>query len=395
MRIVLISLMIAVAVALIGCSSDSEEPTTQSAQDQAEQQSRPAPTEPEAASGSTAETSADQESSEAKPEQSADDEPTPAQQRDQAAAQTEQQTQQTQKAQQTQQAKPSRQPQQIQQEQVPEGTRIVSLFGDITEILYALGVEDFIVGVDVSSVYPEAAQDLPDVGFAGALNAEGILGLAPTIVIGGGIVAPGPVGVLEQLEQAGVEVLVLPELVGLDSPAIKIRTIGTAIGIPQRAEALALEVEQAIELAKPTPDPDGEEIELKVLFVYLRRGGIQLVSGAGREAETIITASGGVDAGAAIGIEGWQPLSPEALLSINPDVYLVMQLGYDAVGGVEGMLAIPGMAETEAGKHSRVIVMEDILLLGFGPRMAETIVQLRDYLDEVRASLTDSSGANE
>ena len=402
MRILLISLMIAVAVALIGCSSDSGEPSTQATQDQVEQdlveqQSRPAPSESEpqsqdqseVASEPTAITSADPESGAAEPEQSADDEPAPAQQRDQAATQTEQQ------AQQAQQAQPSQQPQQNQQEQVPAGTRIVSLFGDITEILYALGVEDFIVGVDVSSVYPEAAQDLPDVGFAGALNAEGILALSPTIVIGGGIVAPGPVGVLEQLEQAGVEVLVLPELVGLDSPAIKIRTIGAAIGIPQRAEALALEVEQAIELAKPKPDPDSEVIELKVLFVYLRRGGIQLVSGAGREAETIITASGGVDAGAAIGIEGWQPLSPEALLAINPDVYLVMQLGYDAVGGIEGMLAIPGMAETEAGKHRRVIVMEDILLLGFGPRMAETIVQLRDYLDEVRASLTDSSGANE
>ena len=400
MRIVFISLMIAVAVALIGCSSDSGEPTTQTTQDQVAQQSRPAPSESEpqpqdqseAASEPIAEASTDQGSSEAVPEQSADDEPAPAQQRDQAAAQTEQQAQM---AQQTQQGQQSQQTRQNQQEQVPEGTRIVSLFGDITEILYALGVEDFIVGVDVSSVYPEAAQDLPDVGFAGALNAEGILGLSPTIVIGGGIVAPGPVGVLEQLEQAGVEVLVLPELVGLDSPAIKIRAIGAAIGVPQRAEALAQEVEQAIELAKPKPDPDGEAIELKVLFVYLRRGGIQLVSGAGREAETIITASGGVDAGAAIGIEGWQPLSPEALLAINPDVYLVMQLGYDAVGGVEGMLAIPGMAETEAGKHSRIIVMEDILLLGFGPRMAETIVQLRDYLDEVRASLTDSSGANE
>ena len=403
MRIVLISLMIAVAVALIGCSSDSEQPTTQTTQDQVEQQSRPAPSESEpqpqeqseAAFEPLAETSTDQGSSEAVPEPSADDEPAPAQQRDQAAAQTEQQAQMAQQTQQGQQSQQSQQTQQNQQEQVPEGTRIVSLFGDITEILYALGVEDFIVGVDVSSVYPEAAQDLPDVGFAGALNAEGILGLSPTIVIGGGIVVPGPVGVLEQLEQAGVEVLVLPELVGLDSPAIKIRAIGAAIGIPQRADALALEVEQAIALAKPTPDPDGETIELKVLFVYLRRGGIQLVSGAGREAETIITASGGVDAGAAIGIEGWQPLSPEALLAINPDVYLVMQLGYDAVGGVEGLLAIPGMAETEAGKHSRVIVMEDILLLGFGPRMAETIVQLRDYLDEVRASLTDSSGANE
>ncbi len=383
--------MVAIAITLIGCDgSDSTEQTEQSADNQIQQQTRTPSSEVETPEQEQPALATEPD------EQAAQSEPTSEHSQQQEAAETEQaaseQATDAAAAQQAtiQQSEPA--------EEVPEGTRIISLFGDITEILYALGVEDFVVGVDVSSVFPEAAEELPDVGFAGALNAEGILALSPTIVIGGGIVPPGPPGVLEQLDQAGVEVLILPDLVGLDAPGIKIRLIGDAIGIPRRAEALALQVEHDIELAKPKLDPTAETAEtteLKVLFVYLRRGGIQLVSGAGREAETIITASGGVDAGAAAGIDGWQPLSPEALLSIDPDVYLVMQLGFDAVGGLDGLLDIPGMGETKAGKHGRVIVMEDILLLGFGPRMAETIVQLRDYLDEVRASLKESSGAEE
>ena len=387
--------MAAIAITLIGCNgSNSSNQIKQSAEggiqqqthtpsSEVETQKQPAlataPEEQDAQSGSRSETSQQQE--EAQPDPAATEQGTDTTAAQQASTQ--------------QGAPPTEAQPERQAEEVPQGTRIISLFGDITEILYALGVEDFVVGVDVSSVFPEAAQELPDVGFAGALNAEGILALSPTIVIGGGIVPPGPPGVLEQLDQAGVEVLILPELVGLDAPGIKIRMIGDAIGIPRRAEALALQVETDIEQAKPKSNPTAETTELKVLFVYLRRGGIQLVSGAGREAETIITASGGVDAGAAAGIDGWQPLSPEALLSIDPDVYLVMQLGFDAVGGLDGLLDIPGMAETKAGKHGRVIVMEDILLLGFGPRMAETIVQLRDYLNEVRASLKESSGAEE
>ncbi len=380
--------MVAIAITLIGCEgSDSTERIKQSADNQIQQQSRTPSSEVETQrqeQPAPATTAVEQDAAETETEQATNPQATGVAAGQQASTQ--------------QSAQPVEAQTEQQAEEVPDGTRIISLFGDITEILYALGVEDFVVGVDVSSVFPEAAEELPDVGFAGALNAEGILALSPTMVIGGGIVPPGPPGVLEQLDQAGVEVLILPELVGLDAPGVKIRMIGDAIGIPRRAEALALQVEHDIELAKPKSVPTAETTgttELKVLFVYLRRGGIQLVSGAGREAETIITASGGVDAGAAAGIEGWQPLSPEALLSIDPDVYLVMQLGFDAVGGLDGLLEIPGMGETKAGKHGRVIVMEDILLLGFGPRMAETIVQLRDYLDEVRASLTESSGAEE
>ncbi len=387
MRMALAATLIALAVGIVGCS-DSAMPQQLRAPQQAVQSSQPAQT-AQAEQRATSQADAQESKAvQAQPEQPDPPEqptrPAQSQQQDEEVAQTRQAQRRADLA--------VDQPhsQEAALDTVPDGTRIVSLFGDVTEILYALGVEDYIVGVDVSSVFPEAAQDLPDVGFAGALNAEGILALNPSIVIGGSTVAPGPPGVIDQLEQAGIEVLVLPELIGLDAPAIKIRAIGAALEIPRTAEALAQRVEAEIEAARPKSAAADTE-PLSVLFVYLRRGGIQLVSGAGREAETIITAAGGIDAGAAAGIGGWESLSPEALLAIDPDVYLVMELGYDAVGGLEGLLEIPGMAQTEAGRHQRVIVMEDILLLGFGPRMAASIVQLRDFLAGVQASLQDSS----
>ncbi len=390
MRKAIAAILVALAIGSFGCA-DSE-PTQQVDQNvqaaQTAEDARTAQTAIGAQQQHAAAPTQDQDTTVAEPEQEAQE--SVATESAEAPAQPQQAHPQQEQPQQGSQQAGRTESEQPQIEPVPEGTRIVSLFGDVTEILFALGVEDHIVGVDVSSVFPEAAQELPDVGFAGALNAEGVLALSPTIVIGGSIVVPGPPGVLDQLEQAGVEVLVLPELIGLDSPGIKIRAIGDALGIPRRAEQLAQRVEAEIETARPELEGSSSD-RLSVLFVYLRRGGIQLVSGAGREAETIITAAGGIDAGAAAGIEGWQPLSPEALLAINPDVYLVMQLGYDAVGELAGLLEIPGMAETEAGKHRRVIVMEDILLLGFGPRMAESIVQLRDYLAEVQDSLQDST----
>ena len=376
-RAMLAALFVGFAIGFAACA-DPESAAPPAASEQPQQRQPAAAQESEPSASSSAMEDAQTEDGPAQPA---------------AAAQPDQPDQQDQPVGAAQEAQ-TPQPQQAdaELEQPPPGTRVVSLFGDVTEILYALGVAEYLVGVDVSSVYPERAQELPNVGFAGALNAEGVLSLSPSVVIGGSIVLPGPPGVLEQLQQANVDVLVLPELVGLDAPGVKIRAIGQALGIPRRAEALAQRVEMEIEAARPVAEAGGGE-RLSVLFVYIRRGGIQLVSGAGREAETIITAAGGVDAGAAAGIEGWQPLSPEALLAINPDVYLVMELGYNAVGGLDGLLEIPGMGETTAGKHRRVIVMEDILLLGFGPRMADSIVQLRDYLAEVRAAAQASDEA--
>ena len=267
-------------------------------------------------------------------------------------------------------------------ESVPEGTRLITLFGDITEIVYALEVEEFLVARDTSSIYPRVVEELPNLGFAGALNAEAILEFEPTIVIGTPMA--GPPGVLEQLEQAGVEVLIIEDLNGLDAPQIKIRFVGEALGIPQRAEELALDVERRMEKAMAEARNDKP---LRVLHVYIRRGGLQLVSGQGNKAEAIIEAAGGIDAAAEVGIVGWQPLTPEALVATDPDVYLVMDRGLDVIGGIEGLLEIPGMSQTKAGQGPYIISMADLYLLGFGPRLPEAIADLAQFLREVQAEI--------
>lgn len=268
----------------------------------------------------------------------------------------------------------------VAEEAVAEGTRLITLFGDLTEIVYALEAEEYLVARDTSSIYPAAAAELPNLGFAGALNAEAILALTPTLVIGRELA--GPEGVLEQLREAGVEVVLLDELTGLDAPQIKIRAIGAALGIPQRAEALAQDVEHR--LAGVTAELEEPERPLRVLLLYVRRGGIQQT---GDHARTIIETAGGIDAAAEAGVEGWQALTPEALVAIDPEVYLVLDLGLEVVGGIEGLMEIPGVAETRAGRARRVISMPDLYLLGFGPRLPEAIADLSAYLRAVEAEI--------
>ena len=276
-------------------------------------------------------------------------------------------------------------------ESVPEDTRLIALFGDITEIVYALDADEFLVARDTSSVYPPEAESLPNLGFAGALNAEAILSYEPTLIIGSPLA--GPPGVIEQLRETGVELLLFDELNGLDAPAIKIRIIGEALGIPQRAEALALDVEKR--MADVVAGGASIKQPLKVLHVYIRRGGLQLVSGEGNGAQTIIEAAGGIDAGAEAGIVGWQPLTPEALVAADPDAYLVMDLGLGVIGGVEGLLAIPGMAETKAGRNQQIISMPDLLLLGFGPRLPQAITDLTAYLEDIQNAAPSDQQHNE
>ena len=267
-------------------------------------------------------------------------------------------------------------------ERVAEGTRLITLFGDITEIVYALGAEEHLVARDASSIYPAEAETLPNLGFAGTLNAEAVLALEPTLVIGTQL--SGPAGVLDQLRDAGVEVLLLDAARGIDAPRLKIEAIGAALGIPGTAAALADQVERR--LAAATAGVEAVERPLRVLHVYIRRGGVQLVSGAGNEAQTIIEAAGGIDAAAETGIVGWESLTPEALVAIDPEVYLVMDRGLEAIGGVEGLLAIPGMAETRAGRGRHVVSMPDLELL-LGPRLPEAVADLSAALRAIEAEI--------
>ena len=403
----LICLLVGAALLIAGCGGDEEQAVAQAVGTQAQQQVAgqtagqgaeggeaaatsqsvsQAEEEPEAQRDSAAASSAGQAQEEDGASAAADATAEQSEEEDRSADATEQAAAQEGQEDAQAQATEAQQGEEVGEaarESVAEGTRLITLFGDLTEIVYALGIEEYLVARDTSSVYPAATEDLPNLGFAGALNAEAILALEPTLVIGTDMA--GPPGVLEQLREAGVEVVVLDELNGLDAAQIKIRVVGEALGIPETAEALALDVEQR--LAAVTAEAAEFERPLRVLHVYVRRGGVQLVSGAGNKAEAIIEAAGGIDAAAEVGIEGWQPLTPEALVAIDPEVYLVMDLGLAVVGGIEGLLEIPGMAETQAGRARRVISMPDLYLLGFGPRLPEAIADLTAYLRVVEAEI--------
>ena len=301
----------------------------------------------------------------------------------QAQAEAEQQEQQADELPQAQEQQEEPEPA-GDEETIAPGTRIITLFGDLTEVVYALGAQEFLVARDTASIYPPEAEELPNLGFNQALSAEGILAFSPTIIFA--TPAAGPEEALDHLRGAGVEVVVIEEDDDLDAPAAKVRIVGNALGIPRRAEALASDIERRLaEVRDSVPESErGPE----VLFLYLRGAAFQFAGGEGSPSQVMIESAGGIDAGAAAGLVGFQSLTPEALVAADPEVLLLMEGGVESVGGIEGLLEIPGIAETRAGRARRFIIMDDLYLLDFGPRAPDALADLAARLRELRIELS-------
>lgn len=252
-------------------------------------------------------------------------------------------------------------------------SRIVPLNGDIAETIFTLGLTSRVVGVDTSALYPKKTVDaLPKIGYQRRLSAEGILSLRPTVVIGS--TEAGPPQVLEQIRAAGVTVLIIPEIVTLNAGPRKLRILGRALGVPKRGERLAKQVEGQIAIAKR--EAATTTSRPRVAFLYVRGAPVQMIGGKGTRADSMITAAGGRDAGSEIGIEGFRPITAESLVSAAPDIILVPTLGLESIGGIEGLLRIPGVAQTPAGRNRRVLDYDDALLLGLGPRTGSALRRL-------------------
>lgn len=252
--------------------------------------------------------------------------------------------------------------------------RIVAAGGSLTEIIYALGEEKRLVGVDVTSYYPEAAKKLPQVGYVRSLSAEGILSLKPDMVLVNK--EAGPPAVLEQLKQTNVKLEVVETPSSVEGAEAKIGQVAKLLGVPEKGkklnEALALEQKKLTAELKKNP------AQKRVLFILQHGGGAPLVAGKDTEADAIIKLAGAknvVDA-----FDGFKPLTPEAAAALKPEVILVTTQTLDQVGGKEGLLKLPALALTEAGKQGKVIAMDAMYLLGFGPRTVKAATELHQQL---------------
>ena len=79
-------------------------------------------------------------------------------------------------------------------------------------------------------------------------------------------------------------------------------------------------------------------------------------------------------------VESRRDMTPEALVAANPDVLLLFDSGLQSLGGTAGLLQVPGIAQTTAGRTGRVVEMDGQLLTGFGPRLGLAATELAKKL---------------
>lgn len=252
--------------------------------------------------------------------------------------------------------------------------RLVSIGGSLTEIFYELGAEGTLVARDQTAMFPEAALALPDVGYMRALAPEGVLSVNPSglLVIEGS----GPPEALEVLSHAGVEYQTVPEGYSAEGVLIKVRAVGQALGLDDKAEELATKLEADFAALKTRTD--AVDSPKKVLFILSNQGGQIQASGTGTAADGMIALAGAENV--ITEFEGYRPLSEEAITAAAPDAILMMDRGGDHAATDAELLAHPAISLTPAGQNKAIFRLEGSYLLGFGPRTAAAANELADLL---------------
>ncbi|HEU5129959.1 MAG TPA: ABC transporter substrate-binding protein [Glycomyces sp.] len=258
---------------------------------------------------------------------------------------------------------------------VESAEAIVPLSGSLSEIVFTLGLGGNVVARDVTAAFEQAA-DLPVVSRGHDISAEGVLSLQPDLVLAE--TNSGPQTALDQIAAAGVTVVVFEPASGIEDVADRITGVAAVLGLDDLGAELVERTDA--EIAAATADVDVADPP-RVAFLYLRgTASIYMIGGSESGAASLIEAAGGLDAGAEALDGDFLTLTPEALAAAAPDVILVMDKGLESVGGVAGLVEIPGVAQTPAGRDERIVHLPDGMMLSYGPRTGEVVADLAAQL---------------
>ena len=253
-------------------------------------------------------------------------------------------------------------------------SRVVVLANGVAEIIQSLNAQAIIVGRDISST-EESLADIPIVTSGHQVLPEKVIALSPDLVLIDA--STGPKAAIDTIKAAGISVVETPESWSLKDLPIKVRAVGQAIGAQDQAEELVKQLNQSLNASAVKNSP-------RVAFLYLRgTSSVYLIGGTGSGADSLLTAIGAIDVGAQTLDRPFNTLTAESLAALNPDVILVMSKGLESVGGIEGLLKLPGVAQSAAGKNSAVIDVDDSLLLSFGPRTPSLVDALAKAMIKV------------
>ena len=257
-----------------------------------------------------------------------------------------------------------------------QANKIVAIGGSVTEIVYALGQEDRLIARDTTSTFPQEAAKLPDVGYIRALSPEGVLSIDPDLILA--LEGSGPPEAFEVLKKASVPVVIIPANYDRNGIVEKIKAIGSALGVDDKAEALAERVHADILSAEQ--QAAGRSDPKRVLFLLSLSGGKIMAAGNDTSAASIIEMAGGKNA--LSDIAGFKQITGESVINATPDVILVMSRTGDHGISAQEVKSHPALAATPAAQNDRIVRMGGLYLLGFGPRTAEAIRDLSDAIND-------------
>ncbi|WKV74330.1 ABC transporter substrate-binding protein [Streptomyces sp. PCS3-D2] len=257
---------------------------------------------------------------------------------------------------------------------VTSAERVIPLTGSLNEIVHTLGLGEQVVARDVTATFEQAAR-LPVVTRGHDVSAESVLSLRPTLVLAE--TTTGPAEAVQQIRDAGIPVLVVAPAKALEDVPKRIDAVAAALGVTEAGAELNRRTADRIAAARrDVPAAAGKRP--RVAFLYLRgTASVYLLGGSDSGAASLLEAAGAVDTGKESGLgKDFTPITSEALAAAAPDAILVMAKGLESVGGIDGLVKIPGVAQTPAGMDRRVVTVDDGVLLNYGPRTDQVLSSL-------------------
>jgi len=263
----------------------------------------------------------------------------------------------------------------LDEQQSTSPQRVVALANGSAEIIASLGYLNILVGRDIASTSNEL-KGVPIATAGHQVVAEKILELNPDVLLIDN--TTGPATAIDVIKRAGIKVAMIDEVWTLTDIATKIVAIGEVIGAQPAAVQLVEKLNSGLQ------DSGKDHPGVRIAFLYLRGGSaIYLLGGQGSGADSLIAHLGAIDVGAQKFKQPFSPITSEALIAADPEIILVMSKGLESVGGIDGLVSLPGISQTSAGKNRAVIAVDDSLLLSFGPRTPDLLRQLSGAIGRV------------
>jgi len=257
-----------------------------------------------------------------------------------------------------------------------EEQTIITAGGTITEIVYELGFGSSIIATDITSTYPASMQDLPSIGYRNQIKAEGILALGPDKVL----MEEGYLtnDVIAQLTAAGMEIHQFEKPKDIAGTFKIIQELAEFLEVPEKGRELAEQLRKDMQVledytATLTNRP-------KMAFVMARGQETVFVAGEETFAEHLFDLAAVESVGK--GFKDFVPLTPEALVSMNPDYLLFFESGLQTLGGKEGVKHIRGIEQTTAFKNGGILAFDGLYLSGFGPRVGKAALELAKRVNQ-------------